>query len=547
MAGFVEQLRENTGQFFQRLSFQKKLMVIVSFILLFTILIVLFVWSNKPDYVTLFSNLNDKDAGEIIQKLQDKKISYKISPTGNTILVPASVARELRLELARDGLPGSSVVGYELFDRSNLGMTDFVQKLNYRRALEGELSKTIQEIDVVEKARVHIVIPEKSLFTEDQKPTTASVVLKLKGHRVLSESNVQAIIHLVSASVEGLLPENVTIVDTRGRILSNQNTGDNLIAMSSTQMELIQKVEKYLSGKAQSMLDNVLGPENAIVRVNADLDFAKVEQTIEQYDPDNTVVRSEEIDETETPNAITQNGNSTQTSAVSRTSTTVTNYEISKTFKHIMNEVGSIKKLSIAVIVNKKPEMIEKNGKKELIFKDRTPQEIKTIAELVKNAVGFDPNRGDKISVQSIAFTNENLEEPGGLFFTPTNIMTQIGDYLKYIVVVAIIILSIMIIRSIMNIVTIKPDILPEPLRELELEYAKSKGSLPSGEKGLVRTGGAGTNVEKKFDVKDFEEELSEEVLARSEFRAKIRDYVSEKPEEAVKLLRVWLHEEEED
>ncbi|GAB4180642.1 MAG: flagellar basal-body MS-ring/collar protein FliF [Calditrichia bacterium] len=543
MAGFVDQLRENTGNFFDKLSFRQKLFLIISFVLLLTILMILFVWSNKPNYVTLFSNLNEKDAGEIIQKLQDKKVDYRVAELGNAILVPSSVARELRLELAKEGIPSQSVVGYELFDRNNLGMTDFVQKMNYRRALEGELSRTIQQIDAIDAARVHIVLPEKSLFMEDQQPTTASVVLRFKGKRYLTEGNIQAIVHLVASSVEGLAPENVTIVDTRGRVLSNNNTADDVMSMSSNQMELTKKVESYLAGKAQSMLDNILGPGNAIVRVTADLDFSKVEQTIEEFDPDNSVVRSEEIDETETPNAVAVQDNQTQVNAVSKTSTTITNYEISKTLKRVINEVGSIKNLSVAVVVNKKKKVIEVDGKEQITYENRSPQEIRTISELVKNAVGFRPERNDKLSVQSIGFSNEQLDDSFGFDLKPKTVMNQVFDYTKYVLVIAIIALSIMIIRSIMNVVTIKPDILPEPLKKLELQYAERRGQLPPGERNLAVREGQVPSI----STKPLEEEISEEVLARSEFRGKIGEYVKNKPEDAARLLRVWIHEEEDE
>lgn len=542
MANFTEQFVNNTSQFFQRLSLGRKILLILSLVLLLTTIIILFVWSNKPSYVTLFSNLSEKDAGIVLQKLQEKNIPYQVSEHGNAILVPANIAREIRLELAKEGLPASSVVGYELFDKNNLGMTDFVQKLNYRRALEGELARTIEQIDGVEKARVHIVIPEKSLFLEDQKPTTASVTLKLNQGKALTENYIQAIVHLVSSSVEGLSPENVTVVDTRGRILSNLNQSSDVIAMSSNQLQFTTRVEDYLTKKAQSMLDNILGTGNAIVRVNASLDFSKIEEKMELYDPDNTVVRSEEIDESTTPSAvITGNGQET-TNLPSKSTTTITNYEISRTLRNIINEVGSIKKLTVAVVVNKKPTIVEKDGKKETIWVERSPQEIQTITELVKNAVGFNPERKDQITVQNIEFSNEFEEEPFGLPTSPTGWIPTILNYLKYALIVALIIGSILIIRSIMNVVSIKPDILPEPLKELELKYAVSRGELPHGKKELVPTG----EKPKIPVVKPIEEELSEEVLAKSEFRAKIRDYVSQKPEEAVKLLRVWLHEEEE-
>ncbi len=260
----------------------------------------------------------------------------------------------------------------------------------------------------MEKARVHIVIPEESLFKEDQKPVTASVILKLRGRGRLSAENVSAIVHLLASSVEGLEPEHVTVVDTRGRILSGQENTDNLIAMSTTQLEYKEKVEKYLSQKAQSMLDQVLGPGNAVVRVSADLNFKQVEKTVEQYDPDNTVVRSEEIQEQSTP----VSGDNNTTGEKARTTNTVTNYEINKTIQHIVEDVGNITHLSVAVLVNNKKEKITtKDGTQQVKTVPRSPREIKTMEEIVKRAVGFRADRQDDISITNIDFSIPPLDE----------------------------------------------------------------------------------------------------------------------------------------
>ncbi len=426
-------------------------------------------------------------------------------------------------------------------------MTDFVQKLNYRRALEGELSKTIAQLNNVKNARVHIVLPEKALFVEDQKVTTASVVLNLKGQMGISQENIQAIVHLVASSVEGLEPENVTIIDTRGRILSNNSGSSDLIAMSSNQMQLTKKVEDYLIQKTQGMLDNIVGPGNAIVRISADLDFTRVEKTVEEYDPDNTVVRSEQIVESEEQNSsgvepVTQ----TSSGGVAKTSETITNYDINKTVKHVIEDVGNIKKITVAVVVNNKPKVVEKENGKELAFDKRTPEEISTITDFVKNAIGFDETRGDKISVQAINFTSPMLEEEFMEELKPVSYLENIFDYLKYGVVIALVIITMLLVRSIANTVSIKPDILPEPLREIEEAYTKA---LPheAGQEALSSGAKKRKSIAGVSEVPaGLEEELSEEVLAKSEFREKIKRYVEEKPEEAVKLLRVWMYEEEE-
>ena len=251
--------------------------------------------ANKTQMSVLFSELEAKDAATIADKLRERNIPYELSNNGSTILIPQEVLHDTRLSLASEGLPESSVVGYELFDKTNLGMSDFVQKLNYRRALEGELARTIGSIGEVKKARVHIVIPEKALFDKDQKQATASVVLQLKGTKSINKLNVEGIQNLVASSIEGLDAGAVTVVDQKGQILSEpQRDKNSLAAMSDTQYELQQKVDQYLTSKVQSLLDGVLGVGNAVVRATTELDFQQIEKTEEKFNPDEQVVRSEQ-------------------------------------------------------------------------------------------------------------------------------------------------------------------------------------------------------------------------------------------------------------
>jgi flagellar M-ring protein FliF len=235
---------------------------------------------NRPSLGILFSNLAPEDAGTIVEKLRERKIDYELQDGGRSILVPQNSIYDLRLSLAGEGLPHSSVVGYEIFDRTNLGVSDFVQKVNYRRALEGELARTILQLNEVEGARVHLVMPARALFKEDEHPATASVVLKLRsGHR-LSEGSVQGIANLVSASVEGMESRNVTIVDSRGALLSSRQDEGTMASLSTSQLEMQQKVEQHLARKAQTLLEGAVGAGNAIVQVAAELDFRQVERTL---------------------------------------------------------------------------------------------------------------------------------------------------------------------------------------------------------------------------------------------------------------------------
>ena len=236
-----------------------KRMLIASVVFLAAIAFAVLIFvANRTDYRPLFTNLSAEDAGEIVKKLKDAKTPYQITPDGKGVMVPSDKVYELRMSLASEGLPQGGGVGFEIFDRKNFGMTEFVQKLNYQRALQGELSRTISQIAGVEQARVHLVIPEKSLFKESEKPATASIVLKMKSSRALRDSEVQGVVHLVSASIEGMDPEHVTILDSRGKILSKGGSSDPTARMTSAMQETQRGYEKSVEERLQSLLDRIV-------------------------------------------------------------------------------------------------------------------------------------------------------------------------------------------------------------------------------------------------------------------------------------------------
>ena len=249
-------------------------------------------FTNQEDYRVLFSNLTSEDASNIVTKLKEKKVSYQLSPSEDTISVPSGQVSELRLELAAAGLPRGGGVGFEIFDNKTFGATEFEQQLNYRRALQGELSRTINSLDEIQQCRVHIVLPKESLFIEQQKKPTASVTVKLKAGRKLKESQIDGIGHLVASSVEGLNSDDVMIVDNQGNILSKKQGDSKLARLSSSQSEYQRNLEKDMGNQIQTLLENVVGHGKAVVRVKADLDFRVMERTEEIYDPESPVIRS---------------------------------------------------------------------------------------------------------------------------------------------------------------------------------------------------------------------------------------------------------------
>ncbi|HPI33111.1 MAG TPA: flagellar basal-body MS-ring/collar protein FliF, partial [candidate division Zixibacteria bacterium] len=250
-------------------------------------------WVNTVTYARLYSDVDEAEAGEVVAYLNDNKIPYELSDGGRTIAVPSDQVYKTRIALASEGLPRNGNIGYSIFDKNNLGMTDFLQNLNFRRALEGELTRTIMQLSEVQAARVHIVMPSDRLFKQDQKQATASVVLKLRSGG-LTKQQINGISHLVAASVEGLRPENISIVDYDGNLLSSGQPTDELAGLTASQLDVRKQAETYLEHKAQSMLDDVLGPGRSVIRVTAELDFNQTERTSETYDANQPAVRSEE-------------------------------------------------------------------------------------------------------------------------------------------------------------------------------------------------------------------------------------------------------------
>ncbi len=367
-------------------------------------------WLGDVTYSRLYSNLDEAEAGNVINYLNDQKIPFHLKDNGGAIEVPSDQVYQTRISLAAEGLPQSGSMGYSIFDKSNLGMTDFLQNLNFRRALEGELTRTIVQLNEVQAARVHIVMPKERLFKEDKKDASASVVLKLAGGRNLTAHQINGITHLVAASVEGLKPSNIAIVDYDGNLLTSGRESDPVAGLSATQLEVRKNVETYLEEKAQTLLDGVLGPSTAMVRVTADLDFQQLERTSELYDPNAPSVRSEErtrsssalSDKAKEDNESTEEGNS---------ETTVTNYELNKTVEHIINAVGGIQRLSVALMVDGTySEVANEAGEVEQVYQPRTQDELDRLSAIVKNAVGFDSQRNDQIEIVNIPFDRRDLQ-----------------------------------------------------------------------------------------------------------------------------------------
>lgn len=383
---------------------------------------------KETAYKVLFSGLTQEDAGEVVAKLKDQRVPYKLSDDGGAILVPAAQVYEVRLSLAGEGLPRGGGVGFEIFNQTSFGQTDFVQRLNYQRALQGELARTIRNFQQVLEARVHIATPKESVFIEDEKPPTASISVRLRGREKLSPHEIQSIVNLVASAVPGLSSDNITLVDTSGRLLYRKQ-GDGEGILTGNQLEYQMKIEDTLRQKVETMLEEVVGVNKARARVTAEIDFNKVERTEENFDPEAQVIRSEQL-----LNEGNQSGSAGQEGipgvkgelatfageggggsggAGFNRSNVTRNYEISKQVRHVQDRGGAVKKLSIAVMVDGEYEKsTDKDGKASLKYKARSPEEMRNLEKLVKNAIGYNEDRGDQVEVASLPFALSSVPEP---------------------------------------------------------------------------------------------------------------------------------------
>lgn len=386
---------------------------------------------KKSNFQVLYSSLNQEDAAEVVAKLKEQRIPYELDMNGTVIKVAGDKVLDTRLSLAGEGLPRGGGIGFEIFDKTSLGTTDFVQKMNYQRAVQGELARTIRQFQQVQEARVHIAAPTESVFIEDQKPPSASVSLKLRGNKALEQKQIQAIVNLVGSAIPGLTEENITVVDTAGRLLFRKRGGE-MGQMSDSQLEYQQSLEKGLRDKLETMFEEVVGAGKAIARVSVELDFNKVDTTEELFDPESQVVRSEQLlnEGSSLPGSTPQGipgvkGNlatfneagdavSGGAAGAGGTRNNVTrNYEISKTVKTVKAAMGKIKRLSVAVMVDGTYEKgVDKEGGATLKYIPRSADDLKWYDKMAKSAVGFDPERGDQLEVVSTSFAASMVPEP---------------------------------------------------------------------------------------------------------------------------------------
>jgi flagellar M-ring protein FliF len=403
--------------------------LILAVAVLVAVVVALVLWSRAPDYKVLYSNLSDRDGGSIITALQAANVPYQLSEGGGAILVPSGQVAEMRLRLASQGLPKNGSVGFELMDNQKFGISQFAEQVNYQRALEGELERTIEAIDTVKSARVHLAIPKPSVFVREREAPSASVLVNLYPGRVLDEGQVAAIAHMVASAVPELPVHNVTIVDQDGNLLTQPSTSAGLDA---SQLKYVNQIERDTQARIDAILAPLFGTGNARSQVSADVDFSKLEQTAESYapngNPQQAAIRSQQ---SSTSTELSQAGASGVPGALSNTPPqpasapitasngaaagppktpvsdhrdTTTNYEVDRTVRHFQQSPGDIKRLSVAVVVNYQ-QHVDALG--HATMQPLTADKLAQVQQLVKDAMGFDAKRGDSVNVVNAAFMTD--------------------------------------------------------------------------------------------------------------------------------------------
>jgi flagellar M-ring protein FliF len=519
----------------------------------------LIVRMTTPEMVPLFTDLSLNDSASILKELDSKGINYELRNGGSVVMVPRAKVARLRMTLAEDGLPKGAGVGYEIFDKSDtLGATNFVQHINRLRALEGELARTIRSLDQVEAARVHLVLPQRQLFSRDKAEPTASIVLKVRG--VLRPGQVRAIRHLVASAVNGLKPDRISVVDESGKLLAD-GSGDDSTASAQGAEERKIAYETRLRKEVKSIVDSVVGPGHARVQINADFDLNRITETTNKYDPNGRVIRSSQTrEETDSSGSHTKVGGAVSVSAqlpnnggsgqsgASGDSThkteEVVNYEISHTSKTEIIEPGRVKRISAAVLVDG---VYTKGANGKMVYQPRSKQELARITALVRSAIGFDTKRGDQVEVVNLRFARPTpipINQPTGwmakLNFTKADIM-RAAD-LGVMALLGLLVLLMVVRPLVRRIIT------PEGMDAGKTGRAGVAGALGVNEENNNAAKVQVVSSEEKVAISNRTSEMIDIAQVHGQVHAKsvqkVGELADQNPHETVSIIRSWLHED---
>ena len=557
-------------EWMNRLRANPKIPLIVAGAAAIAILVAMVLWAKSPDYRTLYSNLSDQDGGAIVTQLTQMNIPYRFADNGGALEVPADKVHELRLRLAQQGLPKGGAVGFELLDQEKFGISQFSEQVNYQRALEGELARTIESLGPVKSARVHLAMPKPTLFVREQKAPSASVTLTLQPGRALDEGQIQAIAHMVSSSVAGLPPGNVTVVDQTGRLLTrSDNAGRDL---NDAQLKYSSEVEARYQQRIEAILNPILGQGNVHAQVTAQINFDTSEQTDEKYQPNanpsNTAIRSRQTSTSDqsgspypggvpgalsnqpapantapvtTPNNNAANGqnangqnnaanNANQTTSTAAASSAPTNsrrddtvnYELDRSIRHTKVNVGDVQRLSVAVVVNFRA---DDKGKAVAL----NEQQLKQIEDLTREAMGYSQTRGDSVNVVNSQFNTTEAVTADLPFWQQQSFFDQLMNAGKWLLIALV---AFILYRKLVR---------PHLVRKQAAEKAAAEA--------VAARAAAQQPEEEAFNVQLSKDELDQERKSNNRMSAevmsqRIRDMSENDPRVVALVIREWMSKE---
>lgn len=531
---------------------RQKMALLASLAAAIALVVGVLLWNKSADYAVLFSNLEERDGGAIVTALQTQNVPYKFTPGGGAIMVPSDRVHDIRLQLAAQGLPRGGMVGFELMENQKLGVSQFHEQVNYQRGLEGELARTIQAIGSVANARVHLAIPKRSAFLRDQQKPTASVFVNLHAGRNLDSAKVAGIVHLVSSSVPNMSNESVSVIDETGKLLTNSSDPMATAGLDPTQLRYIEEVEAAYVRRIETIVEPLVGKGNFRAQVTADVDFNRVEQTDEVYKPNPSpqqAIRSQQSSEVLTrdpgakgvPGALTNQppvpatapitnpavggaGAAADGNFLTRNASGTTNYEVDRTISHTTRAMGAIRRLSVAVVLNHRT-VTDKNGKETTSALPE--EEIARINNLVREAMGFNAERGDSLNVANSAFAAGATETMPDLPLWKDPEIIDIGKQaLRYLIVLAVLAyVAFGVIKPLMKTLT-------PPPREADEE------TTADAEAG-----------EKTYDEDGAEVTLSDAARRGNSYEAKLaqaRETAKNNPKLVANMIKEWMGVNEE-
>jgi flagellar M-ring protein FliF len=547
---------KNFVEFFRSLDINRKIALLAIGAIIFTIMISMIIWASKTQYKVLYTDLGKEDSSKIAQMLERGNISYQVKDDGKSIYVPEDQVDIWRLEIAKQGVDFSTTIGYEVFDKQSFGTSSFVQKINKQRALEGELMKTIKHIRGVNRARVHLSIPESSPFVSEQKPPSASVVIDIENGLVLTKEEIRGIQHLVAASIDGMRLKDVVIIDSKGEKLS-ENVGDPMAQYTANRIALESKVNKRMERQVEDILTRVVGEGKVIAKVNVKMDFTESVETKTIYDGENTAVVSEVSNKAryegvrpspqgipgarsnlpgENPQpGIPETRNNTNKDLVTR------NFNVPKTVRNSKNPTADIKAISVAVMVDgKQVPQLDEAG--EVILNDEgmpvtryepwSNAEIENFRDIVASSIGIEEARGDQLVIKNMEFAKEDLSAAEAILRQREN-REIIKNLTKYLMIgVLISLFFFVVIRPFIQWVTENTiesieDYLPKTIEELERIQANQK--LPGLEDALPT----------------IEDKMNPEKIEGNMLKERIINLIEQNPAKAAQVIHEMIHSQE--